>query len=129
MWKVLISVSRVLAVTGLVLLPAQVRAQDAETIADVRCAIVGINFAGMPDPSHQTAGTMLSLYYIGRLNGRAPKLNIESLLIAEINTMTPADYDSEAKRCGASLADKGREIARIGKDISERAQKPGAQLK
>jgi hypothetical protein len=129
MWTVLISVSRVLAVTGLVLLPVQARAQDAETIADVRCAIVGINFAGMPDASHQTAGTMLSLYYIGRLNGRAPKLNVEDLLIKEIKAMTPADYESEARRCGASLSEKGQEIARIGKDISGREQKPSTPPK
>jgi hypothetical protein len=127
MWKIL--VASVLAAPGLVLLPAEVQAQDAATIADVRCVIVGISFAGMPDPSRQAAGTMLSLYYIGRLNGRAPKLNIEDLLIKEISTMTSSDYDSEAKRCGARLTEKGQEITRIGKNISERDQKPSSSAK
>ncbi len=115
--------------TILALLPLQVRAQDAGTIADIRCVIVGVSFAGMADQSRQSAGMMLSLYYIGRLNGRVPKLDIEDLLIKEMNAMTPSDYASEAKRCGASLTDKGREITRIGQDISARGQKSNTDPK
>ena len=73
---------------------------------------------------------MLSMYYIGRLDGRVPKLDIEELMIKEISTMTTSDYGSEAKRCGASLTDKGQEITRIGKDMVERGQKmSGKQTK
>src|SRR5260370_16462066 len=105
---------RVLA-GALTLSSAQAPAQDAETIADVRCLIVGMKFAGMADPTQQSAGMMLSMYYIGRLDGRVPKLDIEALMIKEIITMTTSDYGSEAKRCGASLTDKGQAITRIGK--------------
>jgi hypothetical protein len=62
---------------------------------------------------------MLAFYYIGRLDGRAPKLDIEGLMAQEIRRMTPADYDSEAKRCGNGLAEKGREITEIGKRLAE----------
>jgi hypothetical protein len=108
---------------ALTLSSGQATAQDAETIADVRCIIVGMRFAGMVDPTQQSAGMMLSLYYIGRLDGRVPKLDIEELMIKEVSKMTTSDYGSEAKRCGASLTDKGQEITRIGKDIIERGQK------
>jgi hypothetical protein len=111
---------------ALTLSSAQAPAQDAETIADVRCIIVGMKFAGTADPTQQSAGMMLSLYYIGRLDGRVPKLDIEELMIKEISTMTTSDYGSEAKRCGASLTDKGQEITRIGKDmIQTRAEDVG----
>ncbi len=117
-------------VGALTLCPAQAPAQDAETIADVRCVIVGMKFAGMADPTQRSAGMMLSMYYIGRLDGRVPKLDIEALMIKEISTMTTTDYGFEAKRCGASLTDKGQEITRIGKDIVERGQKmSGEQAK
>jgi hypothetical protein len=108
---------------ALTLLSTQAPAEDAETISDVRCVIVGMKFAGMSDPTQQSAGLMLSLYYVGRLDGRVPKLNIEELMIKEISTMTTSDYGSEAKRCGASLTEKGQEISRIGKDMVERGQK------
>ena len=108
---------------ALTLSSVQAPAQDAETIADVRCVIVGMKLAGMTDSTQQTSGMMLSMYYIGRLDGRVPELDIESLMIKEIDTMTTADYGSEAKRCGASLADRGKGITRIGKDMIERGKK------
>jgi hypothetical protein len=98
-------------------------AQDAETIADVRCVIIGMKLVGMADPAKQSAGMMLSIYYIGRLDGRVPQLDIEELMVKEISTMTASDYGSDAQRCGASLMDKGQEITRIGKDLVERGQK------
>ena len=103
----------------------QAPAQDAETIADVRCLIVGVRISGMPDSNMQSAGTMLSLYYIGRLDAHVPKLDIEELMIKEISTMTTSDYGSEAKRCGTSLTDKGQEITRIGRDMIQRGQNLG----
>lgn len=102
--------------------PLQASAQDVETIADVRCLVVGFKLAENVDAALRSAGMMLSIYYIGRLDGRVPSLDIEDLLIKEVTTMTPTDYGSEAKRCGASLADKGQEITRIGKDMIERKQ-------
>jgi hypothetical protein len=119
MWKA--NLSCVLA-SALTLLSLQARAQDAEIIADVRCVIVGIRLAGMADPSQESAGTMLSLYYIGRLDGRAPKLDVEDLMIREISRMTTQDFASESKRCGASLTEKGRQITSIGKAMNERGQ-------
>jgi hypothetical protein len=112
---------------ALTLVSAKALAQDAETIADVRCVIVGIRFAGMADAAQHSAGMMLSMYYIGRLDGRVPKLDIEELMIKEISAMTESDYGSEAKRCGGSLTAKGQEVTRIGKDIVERGQKMQAK--
>jgi len=113
---------QVLAV-ALTLSSAQVPAQDTDTTADVRCLVVGMRIAGATDATQQSAGMMLSMYYIGRLDAHVPKLDIEQLMIKEIGRMTPADYGSEAKRCGASLTVKGQEISRIGKDMIERGQK------
>jgi len=102
---------------------AQVQAQDAETVADIHCVIVGFKIAQLPDLTQKNAGTMLALYFIGRLDSRVPKLDMEELIVSELSHMTAAEFDSEAKRCGGALSDKGQEFTRIGKDLSERAQK------
>lgn len=65
---------------------------------------------------------MLALYYLGRLDGRDPKLDVEKLIIEQVKTMTNADYSSEAVRCGNSLTTKGQQITRIGRDLIKRGQ-------
>jgi hypothetical protein len=111
----------VLAV-GLVFFSRQAQALDDDTIADVRCIVVGMRFSGLTDPNLKSAGTMLGLYYVGRIEGRTPKLDIEELLVSEAVKMTSADYGSEAQRCGGSLALKGQELTKIGNDLLKRAQ-------
>ncbi len=101
----------------------QASAQDAEIIADLRCVIVGMGASEMPDPNVHSAGMMLTIYYLGRLDARVPKLDIEEPMIKEISKMTPADYKSEAQRCGASLTTKGQQITRIGQDMVQRGLK------
>lgn len=112
MWKIIPLIALAICVV-LTTLPA--RAQDTEVLADVRCAAVGI-VIGRNDPGRRAAGMMLSLYYLGRLDGRAaPNLDIEGTLLKQMSAMTAADYVSEAKRCGAKLTEKGHAIARIEK--------------
>jgi hypothetical protein len=105
------------------LLSTEALAQDAETIADVRCLVIGTSLLASADPDQQSAGMTLSMYHIGRLDGRMPKLALEKLLIQESKIMNDSDYRSEGKRCGAGLKDKAHELARIGKDMREKAQK------
>ena len=78
---------------------------------------------GQASNTSADAGTMLSFYYIGRISGRAPQVDLEALLLKEIDVMTQVDLNSEAQRCGASLTAKGKEIAQIGKNLTERAKK------
>jgi hypothetical protein len=109
------------------LLSTEARAQDVETIADVRCVIVGVLLVQKADPAQRTAGSMLSMYYIGRLDGRVPKLDLEELILKEGGTMTNADFGAEAKRCGETLAARGQEITRIGQDIVARERKKSGE--
>jgi hypothetical protein len=102
------------------LLSAQVRAQNAETVADVRCVIVGMRMIEMTNQTYRASGMMATLYYIGRLDGRTPNLNLENLIFKELKTMTAVDYSAEAKRCGIALTARGQEITKMGKDLVER---------
>ena len=104
----------------------RIGAQESVNIADVRCVAVGMKLAGAANSADQSRGFLLTLYYLGRLDGRVPKLDIENLLIAEGSKMTSSDDASEAKRCGARLAVKGEQITKIGKDLIEREKKKPA---
>lgn len=112
--------SWLLVVAGALSLPLQAKAQDAETTADVRCIAVGIR---VPASLQQSTGTMVVLYFLGRLDGRVPKLDLEDLLTKEISRMTATDYVSEAVRCGGALTLRGQQLVQIGKNMTERGQK------
>jgi hypothetical protein len=113
--------SVLVAVLGLVSVRAG--AQEAVNIADIRCVVVGMRLSGMAGSPDQSRGILLTLYYMGRLDGRVPQLDIEDLLIEESSKMTNSDYASEAKRCGIGLAEKGQQITKIGTDLIERGKK------
>ena len=123
-WRVSVrtrEMSTLMAILGLVSMPTG--AQETVNIADIRCVVAGVKLSTAANSADQSRGFLLTLYYIGRLDGRAPKLDIENLLIAESSKMTSADDASEAKRCGAALAQKGGQITKIGKDLIESEKK------
>jgi hypothetical protein len=101
----------------------RIGAQETVNIADIRCVIVGMKLAGATSSPDQSRGFLLTLYYIGRLDGRVPKLDIEHLIIGETRKMADADYASEEKRCGGALAQKGQQITEIGNHLVESGKK------
>jgi hypothetical protein len=129
MWQLIVARTAALLTVAFGLVPMRVEAQDATTIADIRCVIVGMELAGVANSAQQPQGIVLTWYYIGRLEGRVPKLDIESLLIEETSGMANSDYASEAKRCSAELAEMGRHVTQIGKDLIEREKKRSGQSK
>ena len=106
-----------LLAAALTLIPLEVMAQDADTVADVRCVAVGIRSAALPDSHQKSAGLLMALYFIGRLDGRDPKLDLEAMLSEQLSKMTAADFTTETARCGNSLTAKGAQITRVGQDL------------
>jgi hypothetical protein len=108
-WAVLMAASALVSVA--------VSAQDSDTVADVRCVAVGIRDAELPNSTQKATGTLLVLYFLGRLDGRNPTLDLEKLLAEQIAKMTEADYATESRRCGQILATKGAQITHLGEDL------------
>lgn len=98
------------------------RAANRYALSDVRCVVVGLRMVEMPASQQRTAGMMLAIYYLGRLDGRAPDAEVEGLIEREAEKMTAAEFRSNAVRCGNALTLKGQEIQRIGAELSRKAQ-------
>jgi hypothetical protein len=94
-----------------------VLAQDSDNVADVRCVAVGMREAELPNSTQKSTGTLLVLYYVGRLDGRNPTLDLEKLLAEQIAKMTDADYAAESRRCSQTLSTKGAQISHLGEDL------------
>lgn len=67
----------------------EAHADDAENTADARCVIVGGQLASSPDPAQRSMAGLLLTYYIGRLDGRTPGLNLERLIAEERGKLAP----------------------------------------
>jgi hypothetical protein len=97
-------------------------APDTETAADVRCIAVGFKMAQLDNPQIKSAGQLLAIYYLGRLDGHDSAVNLEDLIIDQISKMDEAAFRAAATQCGTSLTAKGQQLTRIGEDMVKRGQ-------
>jgi hypothetical protein len=97
-------------------------AQDAETAADVRCVVVGIQMSRSLDATQQTSGTMVVMYYLGRLDRVVPGPNLEGLIVNAASQMSTAQFQTEAARCGKSLTEKGQLLQHMGSNLTLQKQ-------
>lgn len=95
------------------------RAADQRTMSDIRCIVVAMKMSAGGSSAQKASATMITLYYLGRLDGRTPGLNVEGLIAKEAAEMSAAELRSDAARCGRVLVEKGREIQRIGLRLME----------
>jgi hypothetical protein len=116
-------VTAILASVGIFIgLCKSVYASDQQAVADVRCVVVGMRMLQLTEPQQQTAGMMLAVYHLGRLDSRAPDAEVEGLIEKEAEKMTAAEFRANAVRCGKALTLKGQEIQKIASDLSRNAQ-------
>lgn len=93
-------------------------AADQRTSSDIRCMLVGLRMMTLNTPQQRTDGVMLAIYYLGRVDGRAPRANVEQLLVNESEKITSAELRKDAARCGRTLEEKGHQLQGIGAAFS-----------
>ena len=107
-----IALSAAVFATSLAATGAQ--AADTDVTSDGRCMVGAAAMAQNTDPKVQNAGLMAGLYYLGKLDGREPNLDLEARLKQELAQMKPAEMVAEAQRCGAQLTARGKMVTEIG---------------
>lgn len=113
----------ILASVGMTLgLCQEVCASNLQVASDVRCVVVGLRMMRMTTSQQQGAGTMVTLYYLGRLDSRMPEAEADGLIESEAEKMTAAEFRANAVRCGKAFALRGKEIQKIGTDLSRKTQ-------
>jgi hypothetical protein len=123
-WRLILSAA---ALAGALAAPAA--AQDATTTADVRCAVAAVALAGSAgsNATLQQQATMAALYFIGKLDGRTPNLDLEASIRAEMTKMSQPDMAAEAQRCGQQLMSRGQALQTIGEHFKAQGPAPPAK--
>jgi hypothetical protein len=94
-------------------------AENALTVADVQCIVVGARLSESADQTQSQSGEMILTYYLGRIDGRSPNVDLQELIERAARSMTTSDYARAARRCGTEFSARGAAIVRIGKALEE----------
>ena len=109
------------ALAALALVGTAARAEDpkAATKQDLRCLVVAYTLSANPDPQTKSFATAALIYFLGRLNGREPDMDVEARVRAEIPKIAPADFMTDLQECGALVKKRGEEIKTIGEHLRD----------
>ena len=89
-------------------------ATPADDAADMRCLIVAAELADNGDKEIEEAGTLMTIYFLGRLDGRSPGANLEEMLIREAGAMSEEDRQRLLISCSAQLELRGKQVEALG---------------
>lgn len=109
---------------------AHAAADDAATKRDIRCVlVVGLVASQAQASASESArqGMIAGMgYYLGRLKGRDPDIDLTARISAEAKGLKISELQSEGLRCGEELKAFGAESQRVGaalKAVGEEARK------
>lgn len=102
-----------------VVLPATSYADSNTSTGDVRCLLAAVGMMNSPSNTIRAAAATSALYYLGRLDGREPGVDLEKLLLEESHRMSADDLTSESRRCGQELSARARVISSIGQRLEK----------
>ena len=94
-------------------------AASPESVSDARCLIVAVSLLQSPNNTTRAAAASSALYYLGRLDGREPDVDLQKLVQDEVKKLSPEDIQSEAQRCGHFLSARGKVVSDIGKALAK----------
>jgi len=108
--------------TALILASMSIASAD-ENDADVACVFVGMRMSQSPDERTRSVSVGVIMYYIGKLDGQSPHLDLQSRLNVVQAHMTHDVLLSEARRCENQIEARGNAINLMGQGLAT-AQKP-----
>jgi hypothetical protein len=100
---------------------APASAEAPETTTDLKCLAFAFNMSSDADQTKAAAGTMAVLYFLGRIDGREPALNLEKRLVQPDMELKPSEMAGLGLTCGGMLKVRGAELA----TMSERLKAAG----
>jgi hypothetical protein len=107
----------VILLSGVRITTVEADSINANSIADAQCMVVGARLSESPNPRLRFSGEMLLSYFLGRIDGRSPHVDLEGLIEREAKKMTATDLRNAVRRCGTEFSARGAQITRIGKDL------------
>ena len=108
---------------ALALMLASISVTAGATVAednarDMRCLILATHLSTSDKAEQKTAGQMASQYYLGRIDGRSPDVNLETLLREQANNIKPDERQSILTACGQEIMARSKQVQEIGQRVA-----------
>lgn len=110
------------------LLAASASTLPSATQQDLSCLSIFAYTAGADTTSEADRPGLAAaiFYYIGRIEGRSPGLDIEPIMLERLNAPEFfGEFSAEAKRCGAEMEARGQALTEMGERIARQAAQQG----
>ncbi|WP_068070795.1 hypothetical protein [Novosphingobium lentum] len=93
---------------------------DAANAQDVACIALFAAAAGNSTDKDQAGTIAAFMYYLGRIDARAPGYDLEGHLVALLSdeAYLKDQLPKDGERCGKELSQRGSELDKIGKAMS-----------
>jgi hypothetical protein len=111
----------VLTVCAGLLAAGAASAQEGGVKSDARCVVAMAALYNVP--AYKDGATASMFYYMGRMTGRDPQVDLTSALRREAQTMTDLEYLSEAQRCGGPVKARNEVLKTLGEVLQARAKR------
>ena len=92
---------------------------DGSTRDDVRCLVAVVSLTASEDTEVKLAGLLGSQYFLGRIDGRDPDLDIEAAIRQEQSHLDEAEISSLLRSCGQLMQDRGEALEAIGNRLDQ----------
>jgi len=102
---------------ALALTATQARAEDTQK-SDLKCVLA--MSALVQNPQFKDAAAAGLFYYLGRVEGRDPTIELGPALKRTAGDMQLSAYAGEARRCGAALREKNEILKAAGETLRSR---------
>lgn len=102
------------AFLALALLSAQPAAADGDLAHDVRClTVLSAVAASAEDAETKNGATLLTTYFIGRIDGRMPEADLAPMVKKEVKALESADLEALIVACSNEVQARMGEIEKM----------------
>ena len=108
----------ILAASVLTLAAGAARAETPAATSDLRCFVVLSMVSDNGDPKINATITLGRLYFLGRLDGSAPGIDLKTRFRDVATRITPADAKAELARCGPILRARAAVLDDVSRSLS-----------
>jgi hypothetical protein len=91
-----------------------------ETNDAIKCLAVSLKASNSSNPDDESIGMLSTMYWLGKLDGVTPKVDLEKEMQSGAFDMKPEDEKVEEARCASSLRERGPLLTHLGEEQSQR---------